>query len=641
MTIDDNVIQGVDSCALLHRRNGKCNNDEPFATMMMTGGQHQNLHQNQNQHQNQQQQQQQEQQQEQQHKGHIYHADSRSRSSKITRSIMTSFMGFFFFFLLAIVVLRLHETANTVATTATTIATAPTTNNMAATSSKTTEHIIALKEDQQNKNHHHRVAGQDTDHKIGQEYGQEEHIVALKEDQQNQNHHHRVPDQDTNHNGQENGQDNTDHDETLVAVLKSLQEITKSPPRGSIICPSPHLTPIYDKIVYPTATAAATTTTTVSKSKEVINSEGEQQQQQKRKIPRIIHVSFNNRCIPNELAETITRWQEALPDHSLFFHDDEAVQRLVEGDDDHDHDHHHHHHIQSTWKSSGYFPELQNHLRCVKFKGAMLIDIWRMLISYEFGGLYTDIDNWPGQDMNSTTIHVDDSFFSLSDSKDRPSQWLFAMTPKHPIAIFTLQDISRRLLKIKNVARPRVVHITGPQPLKTSYRKFQLLLEKNATIFGNSSYYTQIQKIDTPRSGQYAKGNLGGTYDEMITTDGSSLYDNNDNNNNNNVSYTNITKREKVELVSGIQHWTEDVKLGHPKTNSITILSSNKSTNFTSNSRTLTSNDYNSSSSNSSSNIGDEDDKLLPPSYDGVSCKDYLAKLDDYERTNVVEKKNE
>jgi mannosyltransferase OCH1-like enzyme len=597
MTIDDNLIKEVDSCAL-HRRSGKCNNDEPCATMMMTGGQHQNQHQNQ---------QHQEQQQEQQHKGHIYHAD-RSRSTKITRSIMTSFMGFFFFFLLAIVILRLLETADTAATTATTATNiAATTNTMAATSSKTTEHIIALKEDQQNQNHHHRVPDQqDTDHENGQENGQDD------------------TDQDQD----------TDHDETLVAILKSLQEITKSPPRGSIICPSPHLTPIYDKIVYPTTT---TTTTGKSKSKKAINSEGEQQHQQKRKIPRIIHVSFNNRCIPNELAETITRWQEALPDHSLFFHDDEAVQRLVKGDDDDDH--HDHDHNQSTWKSSGYFPELQNHIRCVKFKGAMLIDIWRMLISYEFGGLYTDIDNWPGPNMNSTAIHVDDSFFSLSDSKDRPSQWLFAMTPKHPIAIFTLQDISRRLLHIKNVARPRVVQITGPQPLKASYRKFQLLLEKNATIFGNSSYYNQIQKIDIPQSDQYAKGNLGGTYDEMIITDGSPLYDNIDNDNNNNISYTNITKREKLELVSGIPHWTEDVKLGHPKSNSKTILSSNNSTNLTSNNRILTSNDYN--SSNSNSNNGDEDDKRLPPSYDDVSCTDYLAKLDDYERTNVVEKKNE
>lgn len=386
--------------------------------------------------------------------------------------------------------------------------------------------------------------------------------------------HHRVDDEkypDHNH-------------EALEAAFRSLKELTKNPPPGSIKCSSPHLTPIYDKIVYRSTS-------------------------QSKKIPLIIHVSFNNRCIPNELAETITRWQNNLPDHSLFFHDDDAVQRLIKGND----------HDQpsllsasllplpfsSSWQSSGYFPELRNHLRCVKFKNAMLIDIWRMLIIYEFGGLYTDIDNYPEPNMNSTTIRVDDSFFSLSDGKHRPSQWLFAMTPKHPIAIFTLQDISRRLLKIKNLARPRVVHITGPQTLKVAFRKFITLLEQNGTIFGNSSYYNQIQKIDLAQSDQFAKGNLGNTFDEIIKTiniNDSSSYDG--------KNYANITKRRKIELVSGIHHWTEDVKLGQPKV-----------------------------TSNSSQNDDDDDDDNRLPPYDGVSCIDYLAKLDENKRHQTASKK--
>mmetsp|Transcript_54645 Transcript_54645/g.61077 ORF Transcript_54645/g.61077 Transcript_54645/m.61077 type:complete len:213 (-) Transcript_54645:37-675(-) len=211
--------------------------------------------------------------------------------------------------------------------------------------------------------------------------------------------------------------------------------------------------------------------------------------------------------------------------------------------------------------------------------------------------------------MNSTTIRVNDSFFSLSDGKQRPSQWLFAMTPKHPIAIFTLQEISRRLLKIKNLARPRVVHITGPQTLKVAFRKFITLLERNVTIFGNSSYYNQIQKIDLAHSDQYAKGNLGGTFDEIIktikNTNDSSSYDGN--------NYTNITKRQKIELVSGIHHWTEDVKLRKSK---VTI----------------------NSSQNDDDGNGDDDDNRLPP-YDGVSCIDYLAKLDENKRRQTASKK--
>jgi len=380
-----------------------------------------------------------------------------------------------------------------------------------------------------------------------------------------------------------------DHDESIAytAALRSLQELTKSPPSGSIVCPSPHFTPIYDKVDYPTNDDTNKTTGSSAAY---------------RKIPRIIHVSFNDRCVPNELAESITRWQEALPDHSIFFHDDQAVQRLigVENDDSQ---------LQSSpplWHFSENFPGLRNSLRCVKFKGAMLIDIWRMLVVWTYGGFYTDIDNWPGPKFNHTTIRDEDSFFSLSDGKERPSQWLFGMTPKHPIAIFTLQDISRRLLKMKNIARPRVVHITGPQTLKVAFRKFSILLEQNATIFGNSSYFTQVQKIDLAESSQYAKGNLGDTFDEILDH----YFDETKN-----KSYTNITKREKTELLSGVKHWTEDVKLvqGKEKTTSKESMKDTDSgiqiyVNITTN------------------NANDEESRDI--SYDGLSCIDYLATLE-------------
>ena len=146
-----------------------------------------------------------------------------------------------------------------------------------------------------------------------------------------------------------------DHD----TVLRSLQELTRSPPPGSIVCPSRHLTPIYDKILFSKLDSTANNTTNSAAVAE-------------RKIPRIIHMSFNDRCVPNALAESIERWRKALPDHSMFFHDDEAVQRLIKGDDRSNQ--------LPLWHSSQHFPTLRSNLRCVISKGAMLIDIWRILI---------------------------------------------------------------------------------------------------------------------------------------------------------------------------------------------------------------------------------------------------------------------
>mmetsp|Transcript_5287 Transcript_5287/g.15379 ORF Transcript_5287/g.15379 Transcript_5287/m.15379 type:complete len:486 (+) Transcript_5287:245-1702(+) len=375
-----------------------------------------------------------------------------------------------------------------------------------------------------------------------------------------------------------------DHD----SVLRSLQELTRSPAPGSIVCSSPHLTPIYDKILY----------------SSYGSTRNETQSRVNRKIPHILHISFNHRCVPNELADSIDRWKEVLPDHSMFFHDDEAVQRLIYGNDLH--------HRTPLWQSSEEFPELLNHMRCIKFKGAMLIDVWRMLVVWTYGGIYTDIDNWPGPKFDGrTTIREGDSCFALSDGKDRPSQWLFGMTPRHPVAIFTLQEISRRLLKMKNIARPRVVHITGPQAMKTGYRKFKELLKRNATIFGASSYYTQDRKIEVKESDNYARGGLGGTFDEIVDR----FYDVTSN-----TTYFNITKREKVQLVSGIKHWTEDVKLNVGKSGSTGKLSSNGIDTDTDTGADLKAVD---------SSASDNDPRL--GSYDGVSCWDYLTALDAFD----------
>ena len=34
-------------------------------------------------------------------------------------------------------------------------------------------------------------------------------------------------------------------------------------------------------------------------------------------------------------------------------------------------------------------------MNCVLLKGTMVIDIWRVLILYKYGGMYTDVDNTP------------------------------------------------------------------------------------------------------------------------------------------------------------------------------------------------------------------------------------------------------
>jgi mannosyltransferase OCH1-like enzyme len=150
-------------------------------------------------------------------------------------------------------------------------------------------------------------------------------------------------------------------------------------------------------------------------------------------------------------------WEEHFPSYSVFFHDDEAVERLLSMD----------------WPE---FPDFHRMLNCV-VQGAMKIDIWRLVVLWRFGGMYTDNDMLPSSNFTDDTIHPEASFFSLSDGSDRPSQWLFASTPRHPVYNRTLPIITRKVLDIRNIAKPRVVFTTGPQVLFEGWQE----------VFGNTT----------------------------------------------------------------------------------------------------------------------------------------------------------
>ncbi len=164
-----------------------------------------------------------------------------------------------------------------------------------------------------------------------------------------------------------------DDSPTWIAPRQNISplELTGNPEPGSISCPS-HLLPVYDRTIF--------------------------HQTSHRKIPKLIHVSMKSRCLPQDLFENTERWKKALPEHSFYFHDNDAVDRL----------------LNLPWIE---FPQLKWMMRCVMYDGAMKIDIWRILIVYKLGGLYCDIDMYPTELMNEThpITSSDDSFF-LSDA---------------------------------------------------------------------------------------------------------------------------------------------------------------------------------------------------------------------------------
>ena len=86
-----------------------------------------------------------------------------------------------------------------------------------------------------------------------------------------------------------------------------------------------------------------------------------------RSIPNIIHMTSKSRCITSRVRENILQWK--FEGYSIYFHDDAAVDRLLDK----------------------YFPAFP-HLQIVKdcsISGAAKADIWRYLVLWEYGGIYT------------------------------------------------------------------------------------------------------------------------------------------------------------------------------------------------------------------------------------------------------------
>jgi hypothetical protein len=223
-------------------------------------------------------------------------------------------------------------------------------------------------------------------------------------------------------------------------------------------------------------------------------------------------------------------WKAQFPDYSFYFHDDYAVDTLFQ---------------QENWPE---FPQLgQIMTSCIKFGGAIKIDVWRMLVSYAFGGFYSDFDNAPGPKFSPDLVHSDDNFFSLSDAWDRPSQWLNAMTPNHPIAFYTILEILTRVTDLPDVTKIKPVFLTGPDALKYGYRAvlWQGGHPQDNMIYGNSVHVAspdiQAHKISNKRiSPDYVVSINRNEIVPLNTTH-------------------DITKEERIKLDINSVHWTKAV----------------------------------------------------------------------------------
>ncbi|KAL7555808.1 hypothetical protein ACA910_002273 [Epithemia clementina (nom. ined.)] len=172
-----------------------------------------------------------------------------------------------------------------------------------------------------------------------------------------------------------------------------------------------------------------------------------------RRIPRIIHMTSKSRCATQNVANFVDTWKQ-FPDHEFYFHNDAAMKRLI---------------FEKKWPE---FPQLHLALDCSNVM-VELVDLWRALVVWEYGGIYTDMDNLPRKRFDpSTTLKSDDQAFFEVERGRWLSQYFFAAEPKHPIMYMLVLKVWERLFNLQDVAIQYAPYITGPGALKEAMKLF-------------------------------------------------------------------------------------------------------------------------------------------------------------------------
>lgn len=116
------------------------------------------------------------------------------------------------------------------------------------------------------------------------------------------------------------------------------------------------------------------------------------------------------------------------------------------------------------------------------------------------------------------------------------------MSPKHPIAYFTMFEIFKRLEELNDITSPKVVFVTGPDALKHGYGR--ALNWINNTIFDQGTHSCRKEL-----GGNRTVTKLSGNDQWVKVIDMGEVVAWN--------STLNVTRREKNELLHGVKHWTK------------------------------------------------------------------------------------
>lgn len=170
------------------------------------------------------------------------------------------------------------------------------------------------------------------------------------------------------------------------------------------------------------------------------------------KIPRIIHQTSKSRCLAKSIFKLTERWQ--FDDWEYYLHDDEAIERLFA-------------------QEAVHFPLLPQISRHCLVHGTLKADLWRYLVLWVYGGIYTDLDTAPNAFVPDSTISPQDDALFVVEQYHMLSQYFMAVTPRHPLMWYAIQRALQNLWDLADTGKVGAAMVTGPHTLHRAFIDFR------------------------------------------------------------------------------------------------------------------------------------------------------------------------
>ena len=179
------------------------------------------------------------------------------------------------------------------------------------------------------------------------------------------------------------------------------------------------------------------------------------------KIPLMIHMTSETRCVSKPLLDNINTWKDEFPQYSFFLHDFTSRERFFQR-------------VQENPEHHFGFPYMSLIRPCLKDAGATVSDIWRYMFLFHYGGMYVDMDDGPGELLRPTLerYRPTSEAIVLQHMGKTISQSFFMVAPKHALMHFALLESLSNLLALKAVGAQYIPYTTGPEALGIAYHKF-------------------------------------------------------------------------------------------------------------------------------------------------------------------------